>query len=72
MGGAPVFAGYAVESVTTLPHLSRNACVRVVTYHGSAKNWMEKREHGCEANGSETDKTKTYGDNKMKREEKKQ
>ena len=44
----------------------------VVTYHGSAKNWMEKREHGCEANGSETDKTKTYGDNKMKREEKKQ
>jgi hypothetical protein len=39
--------------------------VRVVTYHGSAKNWMEKREHGCEANGSETDKTKTKGDNEM-------
>jgi hypothetical protein len=39
----------------------------VVTYHGSAKEKGDKREHGCEANGGEETRTKAVKTKRQKR-----
>ena len=49
---APVFSGYASESVTTPSHLQSNE--RVVTEHGSAEECRKEREHRCEAEATKT------------------